>query len=72
MSNRNQNIKFQLSEIDIDSTNDKIEEEIEQSNNDASRPIPSLIEYIKEKYDKDASEQLSEYESIINKERKNE
>lgn len=71
-SKQNQNIKFQLSEIDTDSTNDKIEEEIEQSNNDASRPIPSLIEYIKEKYDKDASEQLSEYESIINKERKNE
>lgn len=69
-SKQNQNIKFQLSEIVSEPVDDKTVDEIEQTNNDASRPIPSLIEYIKSKYDMDATQQLSEYESIINKERK--
>lgn len=70
-SKQNQNIKFQLSEVvtDEEEIDDKSVDVVEHTDN-ASRPIPSLIDYIKEKYDKDASEKLIEYESIINKEDK--
>lgn len=72
-SKQNQNITFKLSEIESEVIEDKLDEDNEQSNNDASdttRPIPDLDRYIKNKYKKDASKYLSEYESIINKEKK--
>jgi hypothetical protein len=64
---QNQNIKYKLSEIiDEDKIVDKSEYEPEQTDN-VSRPIPSLIEYIKQNYNVDVSDKLTEYENQIRK-----
>lgn len=65
----NQNIKYQLSEIEREEEfvmNDTIEQ-----NDNVSRPIPSLVEFIKQKYGVDATNKLGEYEARIRKENGN-
>ena len=66
---QNSNIKYQLIEIEeLNDHDDTIEEDTNVDH--TTQPIPALITYIKDKYDMDASDKLSEYEAILNKEKK--
>ena len=70
---QNSNIRYQLSEIveeDEYENNDVDNDEQSDDGSSVSRPIPALVEYIKEKYNVDATEQLTEYENVINKDMK--
>ena len=68
----NSNLKYQLNEIvDEDDLQLTVDEVIMHDMSEhASQPIPSLITYIKDKYGIDATDQLADYESQINKEKK--
>jgi hypothetical protein len=71
-TSNNSNIKYQLTEKEDDSDIQlSVDEANEITNTESSLPIPALAEYIKEKYNIDASEKLTEYEDQINKEKKN-
>lgn len=66
---QNSNIKYQLTEVEeLNDNADIIEEDTNVDH--TTQPIPALITYIKDKYDMDASDKLSEYEAILNKEKK--
>lgn len=71
-TSNNSNIKYQLTEKEDDTDIQlSVDEANEITNTESSLPIPALAEYIKEKYNIDASEKLTEYENQINKEKKN-
>lgn len=62
-------VKFQLTEIvDEDDLQLSVDETL-GAQTEAVQPVPALIAYIKDKYGIDPSEQLTAYESQINKEK---
>lgn len=67
----NQNITYDFRNIVSDTPEVIVEEDEEYATSKTEQPIPSLVKYIKEKYDVDASDKLSEYESVINKDKSN-
>ena len=64
----NPNLKFQLSEIVDDDDLQLTVDEVMNAQVEAVQPVPALATYIKDKYGIDTTEQLSVYESQINKE----
>lgn len=62
----NPNVTYEFGEIITDDT-PTVDEVV--STITTEQPIPALVSYIKEKYDIDAGEKLSEYETQINKDK---
>lgn len=65
---KNPYIRFQLTTVEEE---EKIEEliETEHITKPIVEPIPALIEYVKDKYDVDVTEEVKEYENRINKDK---
>lgn len=73
-SNTNGLIKFQVNEIvDEDDLQLTVDECVTYNQSEtATQPVPALISYIKDKYGVDTTDQLCQYENMINKEKKEE
>jgi hypothetical protein len=65
---KNPYIRFQLTTVEEE---EKIEEliETEHITKPIVEPIPALIEYVKDKYNVDVTEEVKEYENRINKDK---
>ena len=69
---KNNFIKYQiisLGSIDIKQQN---EQHIDDINGPIVEPIPALVEYIKDKYDVDVTDEIKDYETKINRDKKEE
>ena len=67
---KNQYLKYQIISTDDEEDIDTLELPEEHTNKPILEPIPALIEYVKDKYLIDVSEEVKEYESKINREDK--
>jgi hypothetical protein len=65
INKNNPNISYKISSVKKEDTDDKIGSDYIQT--EIEEPVPSLISYIKEKYNEDASSEIKEYEDRINK-----
>jgi hypothetical protein len=64
---KNQFLKYQIISEDDDPEDIALPEE--HTTKPIVEPIPALIEYVKEKYDMDVSEEVKDYESKINRDK---
>ena len=65
---KNQFLKYQI--VSEKATDEEINKHIEDRTPQAIvEPIPALIEYVKDKYDLDVSEEVKDYESKINRDK---
>ena len=65
----NQFVKYQIMSEHVESKND--ETYLDETNIQSKvEPVPALIEYVKDKYELDVSEEIKEYESRINRDNK--
>lgn len=67
----NPNITYDFRSV-TDTAEDVVVEDEEYASTKSEQPIPALVKYIKDKYDVDATEKLTEYASVINKDKKEE
>ena len=67
-SKQNTNVKFKVVDIVVDEEVIDDTKHIEAVDNHILEPIESLIDFIKIKYDVDASDDIHQYESKIKKE----
>ena len=67
----NQFVKYQImsEHIEHDEVNGKIND-ANNVNNIIVEPVPALIEYVKDKYKMDVTEEIKDYESKINRDSK--
>ena len=65
INKNNPNISYKISSVKKEETDDRITSDYIQT--EIEEPVPSLISYIKEKYNEDTSEEIKEYEDRINK-----
>ena len=65
INKNNPNISYKISSVKKEETDDKIGSDYIQT--EIEEPVPSLISYIKEKYNEDASSEIKEYEDRITK-----
>ena len=65
---KNQYLKYQIISTDDEEDIDTLELPEEHINKPILEPIPALIEYVKDKYLIDVSEEVKDYESKINRE----
>ena len=65
---KNQYLKYQIISED-DDIDDMVLNEVEHVVKPIVEPIPALIEYVKDKYNVDVSEEVKDYESRINKDK---
>ena len=65
INKNNPNISYKISSVKKEETDDRITSDYIQT--EIEEPVPSLISYIKEKYNEDASSEIKEYEDRINK-----
>ena len=64
---RNQYIKYQIVSEHRDDTD--VKKLLEQNTQQTVEVIPALIEYVKDRYKEDVSEEVHEYESRINRDK---
>ena len=62
---KNQYLKYQIMSINEDKPEKSIDDSM--SSRPIVEPVPALIEYVRDKYDMDVTEEIRDYESKINK-----